>query len=92
MDKLINPVSEIKYAVPSNNLVWIVHLVVAIAFLAVGAVYYYYKDKDDKDIIKNMDQGIYTLLMVLGGLMLIWHGHLFTAGNGLFSKIGSFFQ
>jgi hypothetical protein len=91
-EPLTNKMSDIKYAFPYNTPVWLIHIIVAIVFVALGAMHFYYTDKTDTPVdLKVMDNGTYGLIMVLAGLMLLWHGHLLFSGYNIFGKIKNLF-
>jgi formate-dependent nitrite reductase membrane component NrfD len=70
--------SQLKYSLP-KDLVWGIHIIVGLFFIAISAVYLSYKDKDEKDIpinLKTMNEGVYIVILILGAFMAMYHGHL----------------
>lgn len=83
-DRLINT-SMLNYSL-NKTLVWSVHIIIGLFFIAVAAVYLSYMDKDEKDVpinLKTMNQGVYIIILIFGALMAGYHGHLLAIDKGV---------
>jgi len=77
----------LNYSLP-KNLIWSVHIAIGLFFVAVAAVYLSFKDKDPKDVPFNvgvMNEAVYVVILILGSLMVLYHGHLMAIDKGLLS-------
>ncbi len=72
-------VDNLCYYFGRKEVVWGVHIIIGLVFIALYALYMNYKDKQDPDSVntKNkLTESAFYILFVLGILIFFYHGHL----------------
>ncbi len=80
-------ISSLCYYAGYKELVWGVHIVFGLMFIALFALYMNYKDKQDQDSVNTktkLTESAFYILFVLGILMFFYHGHV--AGQYTYKK------